>query len=72
MSDNNIDQKLNNNIDQKLNNNILLDNNCIYSCLWEISGGEYKGCNVGGWIATDSDTSSCNDCSSSRFQPLCK
>jgi len=68
-------------ITNKLNQNPSCDNGivpiqlqggtCTQYCLRDISGGPYKGCNVGGWISGDSDTTSCTDCSESRFQSLC-
>jgi len=39
--------------------------------VWEVSGGAYKGCNVGGWVNDDGDTTPCTDCSTSRFQSPC-
>lgn len=44
---------------------------CVYNCLRDVCGGEYKGCSVGGWINGDGDTTNCTDCSSSRFKPPC-
>lgn len=48
-----------------------LENGCTRCRPWEISGGEYKGCGVGGWMNADGDTTHSSDCSDSRFQPPC-
>lgn len=43
----------------------------VVNCLWEVSGGVYTGCGVGGWINNDGDTSSISNCLDSRFDSPC-
>jgi len=40
--------------------------------IWDVSGGPYKGCVVGGWITGDGDTDTCSDCSDNRFPVTCE
>ena len=50
---------------------VQLQGGCCSNCLFEVCGGAYKGCGVGGWLNGDGDTTACSDCSDSRFQTPC-
>jgi hypothetical protein len=50
---------------------IQLQEGCTGNCLWEVCGGAYTGCGVGGWMNGDGDASISSDCSNARFQAPC-
>ena len=44
---------------------------CVYNCLRDVCGGEYKGCGVSGWLDGDGDVSIDTGCTDPRFQSPC-